>query len=278
VLCCRGQGVLRDEADELRAQDSDTESFRRETYGLERYVHRRRPVVRQIHRDLHVALRRNRETQCLDRRQSAGTSPHLARNAFRQGNVRRVEQNVPGDQRLAGADGNYAGGRMHGAVADVRRAVRFGRDRVADLLELAAAQVGEVHMVGSHGGTFVEVDRNAQLAPDAVRGGSGERGGVLHRQSPNRDERHDVGGAHSRMRARMARQVDPLDGAGDTGDGRPDDGIRLTGECDHRAIVIHVGLAPEQQDSGYGCDRVDDRVDDVEIAALAEIRNALEDR
>ncbi len=76
----------------------------------------------------------------------------------------------------------------------------------------------------------------------------------------------------------MARQVDPLDGAGDTGDGRPDDGIRLTGECDHRAIVIHVGFAPEQQDSGYRCDRVDDRVDDVEIAALAEIRNALEDR
>src|SRR4051812_17626639 len=85
-------------------------------------------------------------------------------------------------------------------------AVRLGH-RVANALELTAANVGEILAIGTRRRALVEEDRNLELTADARGEGPGKSDAILHRRALERNERNDVGGAHPRVLAAVLRQV-----------------------------------------------------------------------
>ena len=72
-----------------------------------------------------------------------------------------VVEETPEEAR---ADGRDAGRGVHGGLAEVGPARRVLGDAVADALELAAADLGEVRALGRRGGGAVEIGRNAGTA------------------------------------------------------------------------------------------------------------------
>ncbi len=76
----------------------------------------------------------------------------------------------------------------------------------------------------------------------------------------NRDKRHDIGGAHARVRALMLGQINQLGGLPYSANGGFLNGFTLADQCDHRAVVIRIHLAVEKIDTGnfhgfdYGID------------------------
>ena len=65
---------------------------------------------------------------------------------------------------------------------EVGRALRRRADLVANALELAAADVGEILAIGARGGALVEEDGDPELAPDALAELAREGDAVLHRR------------------------------------------------------------------------------------------------
>ncbi len=62
----------------------------------------------------------------------------------------------------------------------------------------------------------------------------------------DRHERHDVGGADSRVRALMPAQVDPLARAGDPGEERVYELVLVPDEREDRAVVVGVRVDVEE--------------------------------
>src|SRR5262245_44931006 len=87
---------------------------------------------------------------------------------------------------------------------------RTGFHLVANSLELAAADVGEVFARGGRRGALVQEHWNLELAADAFAERAREDDAVLHRRSLERDEGNDVGRAHARMFARVMIEIDLL--------------------------------------------------------------------
>ena len=77
-------------------------------------------------------------------------------------------------------------------------------DLLADLLELAAPNVGEILAHGTRRRALVEEHGNAELLADALAERAREGDALLHRRALERNEGHDIGGAHARMRAASA--------------------------------------------------------------------------
>ena len=75
----------------------------------------------------------------------------------------------------------------------------------------------------------------------------------------DRHERHDVGGADSRVRAFVPPQVDPVARAGDPGEERLDELGLVADEREDRAVVVGVGVDVEEL--GVLAERVAQRVE-----------------
>ena len=96
---------------------------------------------------------------------------------------------------------------------------------------------------------------------------------LLHGHAFDGDEGYDVGGADARVRALMLGEIDEGDGLfhraergfGDRG-GRPDEG-------ENAAVMIDIGFAIEQHDSGDRSDGCGDRVDFRGVASFRKVRN-----
>ena len=105
-----------------------------------------------------------------------------ARCASRDREVARLQGHVVGDEQWAHADDARA--RASGARAARprrARALEHGRDLLAQQLEAAAPHVGEVAPLGPQRRALVEVDRDAQLVPDAPARLVRERDALLDR-------------------------------------------------------------------------------------------------
>ena len=117
-------------------------------------------------------------------------------------------------------------------------------------------------------GAPVEVDRDAQLAPEALAHTAGQRAQLVPADAFKRRERRHVEGADARMRAMVAAQVDTLDrdrrrfeqGIFD-GNGRPDEGH-------HGAMMVGVHGAIEQPHAGNAFDGAAELSDGGGIATL----------
>ena len=127
-------------------------------------------------------------------------------------------------------------------------------------------------------GARVQKRRDSELASDPLGQRPSQRHAVVHRDVAHRDEGDDVGGAHTRMLARVSREVDPLSGDGDGAKGRGDRGIGRGDEREDRAMVRGVGLDVEKVDAGDAGERSAERVQRRLIAAFREVRHTFDQR
>src|SRR5215213_3098401 len=160
---------------------------------------------------------------------------------------------------------------MHRRWTEVRRALGRAADVVAQPLELAAPDVGEILAVGTRRGALVEEDRDAELAADALTELARERDAVLHRRSLERDEGDDVGRAHAGMLAGVARQIYLVYGFSDSSEGRIGHHADVGDEGDDAAVVARVRARVQQIGSGDGGDGVADGGDHLGAAPLGEV-------
>ena len=93
----------------------------------------------------------------------------------------------------------------------------------------------------------------------------------------DRNERHNVGRAHARMRAGVNVKIDELGGLAHAADDRFLNGFALADQRDDRAIVVEVAFAIEKVDAGH-LHSVDNGVNFGLVAAFGEIRNAFDER
>src|SRR5258708_20156389 len=92
----------------------------------------------------------------------------------------------------------------------VRPTIRILADLVTKPLEFAATNIGEVFAVGARRRPLVEKNWDLELLADSLAQSARENDTVLHRRSFQRNERNDIGSAHSRVLTRMFGEVDDL--------------------------------------------------------------------
>src|SRR5206468_11071332 len=107
---------------------------------------------------------------------------------------------------------------------------------LAESLELALANLGEVAAMLGRSRILVQEDRDAELfghgGPDLAR----QRHAFLDRAAANGDERDDVHGSHPRMLSPVRSQVDPSDGFAEEGEDSRANGGGVTHEGQNAAI------------------------------------------
>src|SRR3989338_2028947 len=85
--------------------------------------------------------------------------------------------------------------------------VGIGRRFLAKALELAPADVFQVHPVGPRGRFFVEVDGNPEAFPDLLADVAGQRDALFDGHALDGDEGDGVGGADAGMRALVLGEI-----------------------------------------------------------------------
>ncbi len=107
------------------------------------------------------------EAQRFDERQAAARKAHFLRNRFRNLHVSCAEIHVVRDERETHANGHRA--RLaEFAGPEVGRAFRVGLNLNLETFVFATAHVREVAIRFARGRVFVEIDRDGELAPDAL--------------------------------------------------------------------------------------------------------------
>ena len=273
--------LQRDEAHQLRAGHGEVEGSRFLRARLERHVRGRRLVVLEVDRDLGEAVLLDPPPDGANRLQAprlAGASAllaHVQRDAV--GLLLRPEDvHVVGDQEVARARARGSPLRHELGRAVVGRPLRLPdplRDRLVlprpDLLERAAV-VGPRRVA-------VEVDGDAQLGgrppAELVREGHA----VVHRHARHRNEGADVHRADPGVLALLRPHVDPEAADARGGERALDHGRGLSDEGVDGAVRGRAGVHVEQGAPGRRPDRVGDRVDHGPVAALREVRHALDE-
>ena len=123
---------------------------------------------------------------------------------------------------------------------------------------------------------FVEVNRQRQLTAHALGEAPRMRGGLLHGDAGNRNERANIGRAHARVLAAVLHHVDELAGLPNRAERRLGDGGRCADEGDDGAVGRLARVDVEQLDALDGLDLVGDLFDNRRIAAFTEIRNTFD--
>src|ERR1700687_2541027 len=227
--------------------------------------------IGQVHRNLGQAA--HQESGALDKAQPATRNAHSFRDFFGNVNVRRIQEDVVGNQELARTDDGCAGRGMHARFAEIGRARGIGRYVGTDAFELAATSILQVLALGGSCGGFIQIDRDLEtlrdLGSDVARDGDA----VFDGDAVNRDKGHDVGCAHARVRALMLGEIDQFGGFAYPANGGFLDGFALPYECDDAAVVVGIHFAVEKINA-RDLHGFDNRVDFGRVAAFGKIRNA----
>ena len=159
-------------------------------------------MVGDVHADLSAAV--GEDADGFDAVQTAVGGADIAGDGAGGGDVGGFEVDVVGDEEAAGTDGAGSGGLVELGASDVGAAGGVAASGVAKTFELAPADVFELDAVGAGGGGSVEVDGDAVASPDQQAGLAGEDGALGERDSADRDEGDDVGGADAGVDAVLA--------------------------------------------------------------------------
>ena len=267
----------RRQADELRLHDLDAGRTGLGLDGLPDPPDRGHREVEEVHRDLGAVRIVEPEAVGLDPGEAAAGFAHRPGDPPRELDIGRGEVDVVGDEERTGTDRDRAGGGVGSSRAEVRSTVRIVGDLRLQSLVLAAPDVGQLLSVGPGGRPRVQVDGEAEPVGQARSERPGERDAFVHRRLAERDERDDVDGADPGVLAGLALHVDGLDrdrhgcleSLGHTG--------RAAGEGEDAPVVTGVARPVEEVDVGRGRDRRGEPVDDLEPAALAEVRHGFDE-
>ena len=194
----------------------------------------------------------------------------------RDGQVVGAQVHVERDQRLARAHRDRPAPRMDASRAEVRGALRHRADLVADRLVLAATHVGETPPVGPQRGRSVEIDGQVEARGDLLPESPREVDALLEPGRAEWHERDDVDGTDAWVGPGVLLHVDQLERASDRRGRRPDHGLGAAGERDDAAVVGRVERVVEHRHAVDLADGVDDLLDHLGSAPLAEVRDALD--
>ena len=198
----------------------------------------------QVHRDLRQPA--HRKSRTLDVAQSSAREAHRLCHFLGNLNIRRVQEDVVGDEKLSRSHNRRAGRRMHPRLAKIRLARRIGRNLRPDTLELPAADVLQILPLWGGCRRFVQINWNLISLPD-LRAHLPRHGhAIFDGHAFNRNERHHVGRPHPRMRSLMNIQINQLRGLAHTANRRLLDRFAFAHQRDHAAVVIVVHLAIQQ--------------------------------
>jgi hypothetical protein len=92
---------------------------------------------------------------------------------------------------------------MQCRLAEVRQPRGIEPNLFTQSFEAAAAEVREVGPVRVPRGAFIQVDRNVQLTPYALRQLLRQDHAIAHGDARKRNQRHNVGSADTRMNTGM---------------------------------------------------------------------------
>ena len=211
----------------------------------------------------------------LELRQPTAGLADATRDAPGEVDVIGIEVDVVGDQERPGADRDRAGRRVEARRPEVRLAPALV-DLGLETLVLTPAHVRQALAVGPQRGLRVEVHRQLEAGRDPLAEGAREVDDVVDGGRAERDERDDVDRPDPRVLALMGVHVDLVDRSGDQAlEGRRD-GLVLAGDREHRAVVARVARPVEQAARRARSDGLGQPVDDVEPAALGDVRDGLD--
>jgi hypothetical protein len=166
---------------------------------------------------------------------------------------------------------------VHAGLAEIGLARPVGGNLVANSLELTAPHIFKILSFGHGRGGLVEVHRNSVALRNFRSHVPSHDHAVFQRDAVNGNEGNHVGGTHAGVRALVAGQVDQLGGLSHAANRGLLDGLPFANQRNHRAVVVGIHLAVEQEDAGdpHG---FDNGVDFGYIAAFREIGNAFNNR
>ena len=117
------------------------------------------------------------------------------------------EIDIEGDERIARADDRCARrAKFCGTVIGL--AFGIGFDLGFEPLVLTFADVFEVGPFGTRGRRFIQIDRDAELVPDAFPQPLRHRDAIFHARAAERDKGNHIRRADARMLARVVVEVD----------------------------------------------------------------------
>lgn len=259
-------GAAGDESDQLGRGDGGAHAGGFVKDGGADFVERSRGEVYEIDGDLGAIAGGERQADGLDE----GKSSRGLANRFGDGAgdfyVTRGEVEVEGDEEITRTDDGGAGGGMSGEVADIRR----------ERIEAWTANAFETLAAGGQGGGFVEINGDLESAPNFAAGMMRCFDTLVEAGAVQGDEGDHIGGSDARMDACVEAEVDRLRGASGSANGRFGDGGRFPGEGDDAAVMIAVHFPAEDEDAFHAADGIDNRANDVFVAAFGEIGDAFD--
>ncbi len=144
-------------------------------------------------------------------------------------------------------------------------------------LILARPADGQVLALGLECGGLVAISRDRQLVGDALGQVARQGGALLQCNAGNRNQRQNVGGAHTRVGTLMVPHIDRFGRLSDALESGLDDRLGRSDERDDRAVGRLAGIDVQHLDATRTFDGRDDPPDRLLIAPLAEIGDALND-
>ncbi len=164
----------------------------------------------------------------------------LARNGAGGGDVRLVQMDVVGDEKIARTDCRGSGSFVEFRAADVGSASSVATGSLAKAFELASAHIFKLNAVGPGGCGSVEVNRNAIGPPDQQACLPCQNGALRQRDAADRNERDDIGSADAGMNALLLREVDQFRCFADRLDCRRNDRCGWSRDGDDGTIVSSI--------------------------------------
>ena len=123
----------------------------------------------------------------------------------------------------------------------------------------------------------VEVDRQVEALRDPLAEAARQLDALVHRRVAERHERDHVDRADARVLALVLLHVDLVDGRPDEPLQRVADRAGRSGEGEHRAVVARIARPVEEVDAGDAGDGRASQLDDLESAALGDVRDGLDE-
>ena len=190
--------------------------------------------------------------------------------------VRGAQVDVVGDERHPRADHHGPRGGMGLGRTEVGLPERVAHP-LGEALELAAPHVLEVAPVGGRGRLFVEEHGDLEALRHRLAHVPGQRHAVLHGRALDGDERHDVHGAHARVLALVAAQVDAAYGHLEEREQAGPERRLVADQGQDAAVVVLVGLDVEDAQARDRLQGRDRGVDHLGAPSLADVGDRLDD-
>src|SRR5215469_3637173 len=209
--------------------------------------HRRRVVIRDVHRDLRPTIGEHAER--LDAMQAPIRSTNVSGNRPGRRYVRLMEMNVIRNQEAASTNRRSPRGLMQLRPANIWPPRNILADSVAQSLKLASTNILKLNPVRPRSSRAVEIHWNSVPPPDKQTSLPRQHSAVSQRSSADRNKRNHVSSADSRMNPTLLGKVDQLSGLAGSANCRLNDCIRRTRNRHNRPIVCRVERPVEQTHS-----------------------------